>query len=296
MYIKTQTRNLPKKNSLRKHHLQSFSEWFPLKSLWLSIARLVKLLPQHLIKSYKKKNPESLKYVTLKLSKTPTVLFKIPIASDGEYCINFSKYMGGGGCVAPRTPPTRGKKNSSRIIPCISGETPASHTLHNGAFVTINVKIKKKTKKNQHQSARNGLRMHLFASVFPKKLKPQPGKTPPPPFFFERLKDENTTASRISSVAKLEKILTSNRQKGLIRHHLHPFFKNFLGETLTSPPLLREDKSLPSWALYGVKFTLKSAKKLAQNAPFASIFLKFFRVRPWTPTTGRGYPLLHLYS
>ena len=122
MYIKTRTRNLPKENSLRKHHLQSFSEWFPLQSLWLFIASLVKFLPQHLLKSYKKK-------ITNHLNTTP-----------------FDAKRGGGGggavcCVAPRTPPTQGKKNSSSIIPCISGKTPAAHTLHIGAFMTKNVKI-----------------------------------------------------------------------------------------------------------------------------------------------------------
>ena len=101
------------------------------------------------------------------------VLDKIPIASDGEYCINFSKYWGGGGCVAPRTPPTR-EKNSFRITPCISGENSCiTYPPHRG----FHDKKRENSRKHQHQSARNGLRMnhlHLFFSK--KKPNNNPGR------------------------------------------------------------------------------------------------------------------------
>ena len=93
-------------------------------------------------------------------------------------------------------------------------------------------------------------------------------------------------------------------------HHLHPFFKNFLGKTPT-PPLLQEHKKLPSLVVYdplqlswkfsrntyfedrsfeGKNYTqflgkksTRTRQKLAQNAPFASIFQNFSRWDPDPP-------------
>ena len=86
-------------------------------------------------------------------------------------------------------------------------------------------------------------------------------------------------------------------------HHLHPFFKYFLGETPTPPPLLREDKKFPSlafplqlrWKFSRITYTedrgfesknftqflgkksTRTRQKWATNAPFASFFQKFSR-------------------
>ena len=77
------------------------------------------------------------------------------------------------------------------------------------------------------------------------KKKTNQGRPPPLSFargenslyiYFKRWKYSRITYI-LGVVGKLEKILTSNRQKGLIRHHLHSFFKHFLGETLTPPHL-----------------------------------------------------------
>ena len=111
-------------------------------------------------------------------------------------------------------------------------------------------------------------------------------------------------------------------KNGLRMHHLHPFFKNFLGETPTPPPPYCEKiKNFPSLAFYdllqlrwkfshityiqdqsfegknytqffGEKSTRTRQKKWAQNAPFDSIFQKFSRGRPpGPPPTGGGIPL-----
>ena len=100
-------------------------------------------------------------------------------------------------------------------------------------------------------------------------------------------------------------------ENGLRMHHLHLFFKNFLGETPTIPPPLRKDKNFPSLALYdslqlrwtfscityiedrsfesknytkfyGEKST-RTRQKWAKNAPFASVFSKNFSGRPEPP-------------
>ena len=83
----------------------------------------------------------------------------------------------GGGGVAPRNPPTRDKKSSSRIIPCISGENscityPPRRGFHN--------KKCENSRKYQHQSARNGIRIHHLHPFFQKKKKPTGEDTPPP--------------------------------------------------------------------------------------------------------------------
>ena len=96
----------------------------------------------------------------------------------------------------------------------------------------------------------NGLRMHHFISVF-QKIKNRGGPTPPPPLPCER-KAKTSPVSRISEIGTLTAKITHNfgdknqqaiGKNGLRMHHLHPFFKNFLGKT----PLLREDKKLPFW-------------------------------------------------
>ena len=137
----------------------------------------------------------------------PTVLDKIPIASVGEDCINFFKIGGGGGGLvrqldpsytSPPPPPPK-KKNSSRIIPRISGKTPASHTLNIGAFVTK----RENSRKYQHQSASNGIRVHHLHPFFQKKKNNNNNNNqgrPPSPLQEEKilslffLKDENTLA------------------------------------------------------------------------------------------------------
>ena len=103
---------------------------------------------------------------------------------------------------------------------------------------------------------------------------------------------------------------------GLRMHHLHPFFKNFLGETPTPPPLLQEDKNFPSGFIWSSTAEVKIrhrcvyriselwrqklhtifwgknkhelGKKWAQNAPFASIFLKFSGGGPPDPHRQEG--------
>ena len=130
--------------------------------------------------------------------------------------------------MAPRTPPTWDKKSSSRIIPCISGENSCiTYPPHRG----FHDKKCENSRKYQHQSARNGLRMHHLHPLFQKKNNNR-GR-PPPPFargenylsiYIKRWKYFLITYI-LGVVAKLEKILTSNRQKWLIRHHLHRFLK-----------------------------------------------------------------------
>ena len=68
--IKTRTRNLPKKNSLRKHHLQSFSEWFPKTfevplTFYCKIDEIPDLPAVASPQKLQEKNPESLKYDAL---------------------------------------------------------------------------------------------------------------------------------------------------------------------------------------------------------------------------------------
>ena len=185
----------------------------------------------------------------------------------------------GGGAVWPPEPLLHEvKKNSSRIIPCISGENSCiTYPPHRG----FHDKKCENSRKYQHQSARNGLRMHHLHPFFQRRN--QPGKTPPL-FFCKRRKFS----------------IYIKRWKIILLHHIYPrcrskigenfnkqstkrahkaqfasvFQKKFLGETLTPPPLLREDKNLPSWALYGVKTHLAIGQKWAQNALFASIFQK----------------------
>ena len=133
----------------------------------------MKFLPQYLLKSYKKKILNHL------VMCTPTVLDKIPIASDGEYCIFFLNI--GGGAVWPlgpllhEAPPPPQKKNSSRIIPCISGKIPASHTLDIGAFMTKHVKIQENTNTN-----RLGMESECIICIrFYKKKNQTNGEDPP---------------------------------------------------------------------------------------------------------------------
>ena len=57
--------------------------------------KIGEFLPQHLLKIYKKKILNHLN--TTPFNSPSPDLDKISIASDGEYCINFSKYLGGGG-------------------------------------------------------------------------------------------------------------------------------------------------------------------------------------------------------
>ena len=88
--------------------------------------------------------------------------------------------MGGGGWLANWTPPTRAppppkKKNSSRIIPCISGKTPASHTLNIGAYMTKHVKIHENTNTN-----RLGMESERIICIRFSKKKPTTREDPPP--------------------------------------------------------------------------------------------------------------------
>ena len=143
------------------------------------------------------------------------------------------------------------KKNSSHIIPCKWGENSRityKCTLHIGAFMT---KVKFQENINTH-SAMNGLRMHHLHPFFTKK---KCGRTPPPPPC-ERKNSPHQAYRRVQLWRqKLHTILgekIKNQEaickNGLRIHHLHLFFKNFLKETPTPLPLLREDK-LPSLAL-----------------------------------------------
>ena len=147
----------------------------------------MKLLPQTSPqKLQEKKIPKSLKYDALN-AKPPQFKIKYQSPQMVNIALIFQNIWGGGGCVAPRTPPTRGKKNSSRIIPCISGKTPASHTytLHIGAFVTIKCENFKKKKKKKKNTNTNRLGMDsecIFCTRFSPKIKTQ-NRGRPPPFF-----------------------------------------------------------------------------------------------------------------
>ena len=112
----------------------------------------------------------------------------------------FQNRGGGGGCVAPWTPPTRDKKllSYNPLYMYIGKNSCITYPLHRG----FHDKTCENSRKYQHQSARIGIRMchlHPFSQNKTKK-KNQPGKTPAP---FARgenslsiyiLKDENTHA------------------------------------------------------------------------------------------------------
>ena len=136
----------------------------------------------------------------------------------------------GCGCVAPWTPLTRSKKkNLLSYNPLYIGENSCiTYPPHRG----FHDKTCENSRIYQHQSARNGIRMHILHPFHQKKN--QPGKTPT----FQEEKIHSIYIKRwkyfrityiLGVVAKLEKVLISNRQKGLIRHHLDPFFKLFSG-------------------------------------------------------------------
>ena len=104
-------------------------------------------------------------------------------------------------------------------------------------------------------------------------------------------------------------------KNGLRMHHLHPFFKHFLGETPTPPPLLQEDKKFPYgfiWSstakvkirprcvyrrselwrqklhtIFGEKINTNSAKNGLRMHHFSKIFPG---EAPRTPTCRRGFP------
>ena len=160
---------------------------------------------------------------------------------------------------------------------------------------------------------------HLYP--FKKKTKTKKKtRAPPPPHA------KGKKISRIMEIGDLKAKNTHNfgginrhelGKNGLRMYHLHPFFKNFLGETPTPPPILREDKKFPLvgfiWSSTGKvkilphhiyrrselwrqklhtifwgKIDTNSAKKWAQDAPFASIFQKFSRGRPPNPHLREG--------
>ena len=145
---------------------------------------------------------------------------------------------GGGGCVAPWILPKQEKSNSSNIISLNEGETPATHTLHNGAFMT-KVKLKKKT---QQAIGYGWTQNASFVSVFHKKK-----KTGGPPLPCNRKKILPHHVYRSFEGKNYTQFSGKNQQaigKNRLRmHHLHPFFKKFLGETPTPP--YGNDKTIP---------------------------------------------------
>ena len=155
----------------------------------------------------------------------------------------FSKYRGGAGWpIGPLLHDPPPIKKLLSYNPLYIGENSCiTYPQHRG----FHDKTCENSRKYQHQSARNGIRVHHLHPFFQNQKKKNQGRPPPPSFargenylyiYFKRWKYSRITYI-LGVVGKLEKILTSNRQKWLIRHHLHSFFKTFLGETLTPPQL-----------------------------------------------------------
>ena len=139
-YIKHEhDRNLTKKTSIRTHHLQPLKIrilCFPVRSPRLSNERWVKFLPQHLLKSYKKKNPNHQKLSTVPFNgkKPNSFMYNTNIQADknvSEWILHqFVKILGGG--LWTMDPLLHGEKTPTAY----EGKTPASHTLHIRAFMT----------------------------------------------------------------------------------------------------------------------------------------------------------------
>ena len=132
---------------------------------------------------------------------------------------------------------TRKKPNSSHIIPCkLSHHIPCTTGFHDKSEIS---KQKKKIPKS------NRLCMDSECIDFYPFFKKKNERTPPPPC--ERKKNLPHHGDRIFEGKNYTQFFGGNRHElgknGLRMHDLHPFFKNFLGET---PPLLREDKKFPS--------------------------------------------------
>ena len=152
--------------------------------------------------------------------------------------------MGGGGLCCPLDPSyTRKKKPlSSHVIPCkLPHHIPCTTGL---SWQKWN--FKKKKKKYQQAIGYEWTQNVSFVSVKKKKT-----KGPPPP----HAKGKKCPASWRLELwrQKLHTIFGGwNRHElgknGLRMHHLHPFFKNFLGETPNPPPHCEKIKKFPSLA------------------------------------------------
>ena len=189
----------------------------------------------------------------------------------------------------------------------------------------------KKTTGNRQKLAKNA----PFASVF-QNFSGRPRNPPPPPPYSERKKNpllalygEISPPSRFSKIGALKAKITHNFRGGgdqqaigrnwLRMHHLHPFFKKFLGETPTPPPCCERIKTplfgfiwsstakmkiLPRcvyqrselWrqkfhTIFWKKINANSAKNGIRIHHLHPFFKKFPGEAPRTPTCGRGYPL-----
>ena len=121
------------------------------------------------------------------------------------------------------------KSNSSNIISLIEGETPATHTLHNGAFMT-KVKFEKK---NQQAIGYEWTQNASFVSIFQKKKI----REEPPPLPHATGKDKNYTQF-------WGKKSTDNRQKWAKNALFASVFQKFpRGDP--KPPPYGNDKTIP---------------------------------------------------
>ena len=101
----------------------------------------------------------------------------------------FATYLERGGCVAPWILPTQEKQ-----------PTPASHTLHNGAFMTILSEIsKKKTKTKKQQVIGYEWTRECIICIRLKKKSPRGNPLPPRPMRKEKI-------SRITEIGALKTI------------------------------------------------------------------------------------------
>ena len=132
--------------------------------------------------------------------------------------------MGGGGLVGQLDPsytsPPTPQKYSSRIVPCISGKTPASHTLNIGAFMTKHVKIQENTNTN-----RLGMESECIICIrFSIKKNNNQGRPPPP------LQEE-----KILSIFILK--------MKILPHNVYPRCRRKIGENINKQSAKRAHKA-----------------------------------------------------
>ena len=146
------------------------------------------------------------------------------------------------------------KKNFSRINPVYQGKTPASHTLNIRAFMT---KKCENSRKYQHKSARNGLRMHHLHPFFLKISRGGGGGGPRTPTYRRGISTPASIQLRVK----------------ILPHHV---YRSGALKTKITPRNWGQNQHAIS-------------KKWTQNAQFASILLKISRGEaPGPPPTGGG--------